>query len=55
MKKTLILLLLSSQSIFSQNVINLIYVDNHETLNKFEEIQSKLDDIIDVDSCCGMV
>lgn len=47
MKKTLILLLLSSQSVFSQNIINLIYVDNNETLNKYEEIQSKLDDIID--------
>jgi len=47
MKKTIILLLLSTQSIFSQNVINLIYVDNHETLNKFEEIQNNLDEIID--------
>lgn len=47
MKKIVILFVLFTQNLYSQEIFNLIYVDNNKTLNQFETILSELDKIID--------
>lgn len=49
MKKLTLLIFFYSQLMFSQDVVNIFYVDNHETLSQFESIQNKLDSLIDTD------
>ena len=43
MKKITFLFIFYSSFLYSQDELNIIYVDNHSTLNQFEIIQSKLD------------
>ena len=46
MKKITFLFILYSSFLYSQEEINIIYVDNHSTLNQFELIQAKLTPLV---------
>ena len=49
MKRLTCVFLFYSSFVFSQEEINIIYVDNHATLNQFKTIQSNLDSLVTSD------